>query len=214
MNRSFKRLLTMVATFRGLMISSDRFSLRIIHTLGRAAMAVFIIFAFASAAGAADGTTYTATVIPAVALSGGSVRVRIQITAYTSDAEKIQLKDTFSKQGSDKGLEMLRTMTKGYINIAGQSGRKIMAAFKLDRQEGKRLILVTEHVLSAYEKQQGTRAEDYPLTIIHIQFDTMGHATSGEVYPAARLSVTRDGFVDVDTQATNTATLVDITHTN
>jgi hypothetical protein len=141
-----------------------------------------------------------------VALSGGSAQVRIQITAYTSDAERKQLKEAFSKEGSDKGLEMLRTMTKGYINIAGQSGRKIMAAFTVDRQEGKRLVLVTEHVLSAYEKQQGAHAEDYPLTIIHIQFDTMGHPTSGEVYPATRLSVTKDGFVDVDTQATNTAT--------
>jgi hypothetical protein len=206
MNCSLKPLPTMVAPYQGLMMSRDKCSLRIIASLGHAVMAMFIIFAFASAAGAAEGATYAATVIPAVALSGGSAQVRIQITAYTSDAERKQLKEAFSKEGSDKGLEMLRTMTKGYINIAGQSGRKIMAAFTVDRQEGKRLVLVTEHVLSAYEKQQGAHAEDYPLTIIHIQFDTMGHPTSGEVYPATRLSVTKDGFVDVDTQATNTAT--------
>jgi hypothetical protein len=210
----FKLLLAKVASFRGLIMSYDKCILRIIPSFGYAGIAVLILFTFASVAGATDGATYTATVIPAVALSGGSVQVRIQITAYTSDAERKQLRDVFSKEGSDKGLETLRTMAKGYINIAGQAGRKIMAAFTLDRQEGKRLILITEHVLSAYEKQQGERAEDYPLTIIHIQFDTMGHPKSGEVYPAARLSVTKDGFVDVNTQATNTATLIDIIRTN
>jgi hypothetical protein len=214
MKRYFKLLLAKVASFRGLMMPYDKCVLRIIQNFGCAAIAALILFTFASVASTTDGATYTATVIPAVALSGGSVQVRIQITAYTSDAERKQLKDVFSKEGSDKGLEMLRTMTKGYINIAGQAGRKIMAAFTLDRQEGKRLILITEHVLSAYEKQQGERAEDYPLTIIHIQFDTMGHPKSGEVYPAARLSVTKDGFVDVNTQATNTATLIDIIRTN
>ncbi len=211
-----KRFPRTIATFRGLIMSRDQFSLRAIRNLGRATMAISFLFAFAFAfaTGAADGATYTATVIPAVSISGGSTPLRIQITAYTSDAEKKQLKDAFSPGGSDKGLELLRTMVKGYINIAGQSGRKVLAAFTVDRQDGKRLILITEHVLSAYEKQQGENAEDYPLTIMHIQFNNVGHPTSGEVYPATRLSVTKDGFVDVNTQTINTATLVNITRIN
>jgi hypothetical protein len=214
MKYDFNPLLAMVAAFRGMVMSHDRCVLRIIQNLGCVAIAVLMISVLTSVAGATDGATYTATVIPTVALSGGSAQVRIQITAYTSDTERKQLKDVYSKEGSDKGLEMLRTMSKGYINIAGQGGRKILAAFTQDNQGSKRLILITEHVLSGYEKQQGVHAEDYPLTIIHIQFDTMGHPKSGEVYPAARLSVTKDGFVDVDTQSTNTATLEDITRTN
>jgi hypothetical protein len=210
----FKPRLRMLATFRGLVMSHDRCAARIIQNLGCSAMAVLMTFMVAVVARATDGATYTATAIPAVALSGGSVQVRIQITAYTSDAERKQLKDVYSKEGPDKGLEMLRAMSKGYINIAGQAGRKIMAAFTQDSQGGKRLILITEHVLSAYEQQQGVHAEEYPLTIVHIQFNALGHPMSGEVYPAARLSVTKDGFVDVDTQSTNTATLIDITRTN
>lgn len=169
---------------------------------------------FSSPINAKDGATFTATVIPAIAQSGGSVTVRMQITDFTTDAEKTQLKEEFSKEGSEKGLALLKTMSKGYINIAGQSGRKIMAAFALNETSGKRLILITEHVLSAYEHAQGVRAEDYPLTIIHIQLDPIGKPTGGQDFPAARLSVTKDGFVDVATQTINTATLIDIVRTN
>lgn len=214
MKCSFKRSLAKAAPPHEFLLTRNACTSRVRLGSGCAAMAILMLLAFASVAGAADGATYSATVIPRVGVSGASAQVRIQITAYTSDAEKNQLKDVFSKEGPDKGLEALRTMAKGYINIAGQTGRKIMAAFTLERQEGKLLILITEHVLSEYEKRQGERAEDYPLTIIHIQFDTMGHAKSGEVYSAVRLSVTKDGFVDVNTQTAYTAMLADITRTN
>jgi len=163
---------------------------------------------------AQQGAIYTATVVPAVAVSGGSTNIRIQIVSYTTDAEKAQLKEAFSKQGSDNGLVLLRTMSKGYINVAGQSGRKINAAFSLDSPNGRRLILITEHVLSEYEKTQNIRAEDYPLTILRIQFDTMGKAKSGEVYPATKVSFTADGFLDAATQTPNIATMIDIVHSN
>lgn len=167
-----------------------------------------------SAVFAQQGIAYTATVIPAVAQSGGSTNVRIQITSWTNDAEKAQLKQVFAKDGSDKGMALLRTMSKGYINVAGQGGRKIFAAFILDSANGKRIIVVTEHVLSEYEKTQNVHVADYPLTIAKIQFDTMGQPQSGQVYPAAKVTVTPDGFVDVDTQTANTATMIDIARAN
>ena len=172
------------------------------------------LFLLVSPIKANDGVTYSATVIPSVAQSGGSVNVRLQIAAFTSDAERAQLKEEFSKSGSDKGLALLRTMSKGYINIAGESGRKILAAFTLKSPNGKRLILITEHVLSSYEQKQGVNAQDYPLTIIHIQLDPTGKPVSGLVYPAAKLTVTEDGYVDVSTQTVNTATLIDIVRVN
>ena len=161
-----------------------------------------------------QGAVYTATVIPTVAQSGGSANIRIQVISYTTDAERAQLKEAFSKEGSDNGLVLLRTMSKGYINVIGQSGRKIMAAFSLDNPNGKRLIIITEHVLSEYEKTQNIRAEDYPLTILRIQFDPMGKAKGGEVYPAVKLSFTTDGFLDAATQSANIATMIDIVRTN
>jgi hypothetical protein len=185
------------------MLSSNRF-------LAVLSLAIFVTYPAASQ----QGTVYTATVIPAIAQSGGSTTVRIQITAWTTDAEKSQLKQVFAKDGPDKGMGLLRSMSKGYINVAGQGGRKIYAAYTQNSPDGKRIILVTEHVLSEYEKQQNVRASDYPLTIAKIQFDALGHPQSGTVYPAAKVAVTPDGFVDVDTQTPNTATMIDITRSN
>ena len=183
-------------------------------TFRRLAISTVAFLSFTLPTCAQQGVAYSATVIPAIAQSGGSVNVRLQITSYTSGAEKAQLKEAFSTEDSGKGLALLRTMSKGYINISGQSGRKILAAFSLDSSVGKRLILITEHVLSDYEKTQGVRAQDYPLTIIHMQFDALGKPQGGKVYPAAKLSVTPDGFVDVSTQTVNTATIIDIVRTN
>ena len=161
-----------------------------------------LMFALTYSSTAQQETVYTATVIPAVARSGGSTTIRIQIISWTTDAERAQLKQVFAKDGNDKGMALLRSMAKGHINVAGQSGRKIFAAFTLDSPSGKRIIIVTEHILSEYEKTQ------------NIQFDAMGHPQSGEVYPAARVTVTPDGFVDVDTQTPDTATMIDIARAN
>ena len=182
--------------------------------ISRIAAFIALPLLFICSAFAQQGTVYTATVIPAVAQSGGSTTVRIQIASWTTDAERAQLKQVFAKDGSDKGLALLRSMAKGYINVAGRPGRKIFAAFTLDSPDGKRIIVVTEHVLSEYEKTQNVRAEDFPLTIAKLQFDAMGHPQSGQVYPAARVNVTPDGFVDVQTQTPNTATLIDIARAN
>ena len=173
-------------------------------------LAIFITYT----AAAQQGTVYTATVIPAIGQSGGSTTVRIQITAWTSDAEKSQLKQVFAQDGPDKGMALLRSMSKGYINVAGQGGRKIYAACIQDSPDGKRIVLVTEHVLSEYEKTQNVRATDYPLTIAKIQFNAMGYPQSGNVYPAVKVAVTRDSFVDIETQTPNTATLIDIARSN
>ena len=161
-----------------------------------------------------QGIVYTATVIPAIAQSGGSTTIRLQITAWTTDAEKAQLKQVFAQDGPDKGMALLRSMSKGYVNVAGQGGRKIYAAYAQDSPDGKRIILVTEHVLSEYEKTQNVRASDYPLSIAKIQFDASGHPQSGNIYPAVKVSVTPDGFVDIDTQTPNTATMIDIARSN
>jgi hypothetical protein len=181
--------------------------------LRRASALLSLTFCLAFVAAAQQGTVYTATVIPAVAQSGGTTKVRIQISSWTTAAERTELKQAFAN-GQEKGIAFLRSMTKGYINIGGQSGRKIFAAFTIESPNGKRLVIVTEHVLSQYEKTQKVHAEDYPLTFTKIQFDAMGHPESGQVYPAARVSVTADGFVDVATQDQNIATMIDIVREN
>lgn len=158
---------------------------------------------------------YSATVIPTEGLSGATTRVLIRITSYTSEAEKKQLREAFSKEKPDEGLALLKTMSRGRITPEGQPGRKINAAFSREGKDGRRLILITERVLSeyersAYQQEERARAAAFPLTIIRIQFDKEGKPTSGEVFPGVKVSVAEDGLVDVETQAKNPAQMINI----
>ena len=52
---------------------------------------------------------YAATGVAAVAQSGGSTKIRIQIVFYSSEAERAELKEAFSKDGSDKRVILFRS---------------------------------------------------------------------------------------------------------
>lgn len=158
--------------------------------------------------------SYTATVIPAEGYSGASARVTIQITSFTSEAERAKLTEALKKPTPDEAAGLMRTMSHGHINIEGQSGRDISAVFSRKSDDGRRLTLILEHVLTLYEQNNGIKASDYPFTIVRIKFDPLGQPLSGEVIPAAKINVTRDGLLDVQTQSRNSATIIDIKRVN
>ena len=43
-----------------------------------------------------------------------------------------------------------------------------------------------------------------------MRFDRMGNSLSGEVIPAAKITVTKDGFVDMATEYPTTATMTTV----
>ena len=153
---------------------------------------------------------YTATVIPAEGYSGGSARVTVQITSYTSDTERAKLTEALKKSTPDEATALMHTMSHGHINIEGQAGRDISAVFSRKSADGRILTLILEHVLTLYEQNRGIKAADYPFTIVRIKFDALGKPLSGEVIPAAKISVTKDGLVDLQTESQNSATIIDI----
>ncbi len=147
--------------------------------------------------------SYTATVIPAEGYSGGSARVTIQIASYTSDAERAQLIEALKKSTPDDAVALLHSMSHGHINIEGQPGRDIPAAFSRKSSDGRVLTLLLEHILTPYEQNKGIKATDFPFTIVRMKFDALGQPVSGEVIPAAKISVTKDGLFDVQTESRN-----------
>jgi len=146
---------------------------------------------------------YSAMLIASEGLAGQTAgRIVVRISSYTTPAEKTDLKNAFQK-GQPDGLALLKTMSKGYINIEGQQGRKIMAVFSRDLSDGHELVIVGEHVVSQLEKLRNVKPEDHPLAVIHLRFDSGGDPKSGEVFPAVKVSITPDGFVDVQTDNAN-----------
>ncbi len=153
---------------------------------------------------------YTAMLIASEAVAGsGAGRVNIRIMSYTTDAERTSLKEAFQKSQAD-GLALLKTMSKGYINIEGTSGRKIYAAFSRHLQNGHEVVVVGEHIASKLEKWRNTDAAEHPLAVIHMAFDDGGKPVKGEVFPAVKVSVTEDGFVDVQTDSSNKVMMTDL----
>ncbi len=152
---------------------------------------------------------YTATAIASEGLAGSTGRINLRIVAYTTEAEKSSLQQAFQKS-PEAGLALLHTMSKGYINIEGTSGRKIEAVFSRERLDGRELIVIGEHVASRLEEWRGVPAEEHPVAVIHLRLGLDGRPQSGEVFPAVKLSVTPDGFVDVQTDASNKILLINI----
>ena len=152
---------------------------------------------------------YTATAIASEGLSGSSGRISIRIAAYTTAAEKQSLLAAFKRNPED-GLAMLRSMSKGYINIEGRPGRKIEAVFARQGQQGRDLIVIGEHVASGLEEWRGVNAAEHPVAVVHLRFAADGTPLGGEIFPAVKLAVTADGFLDVQTDASNKITLFNI----
>ncbi len=152
---------------------------------------------------------YTATAIASEGLSGSSGRISIRISGYTTAAEKQSLVEAFRRNPED-GLAALRAMSKGYINIEGRPGRKIEAVFARERQDGRDLIVIGEHVASGLEQWRGVRAAEHPVAVVHLRFAADGTPLGGEIFPAVKLMVTPDGFLDVETDASNKIVLINI----
>ncbi len=165
----------------------------------------------ASPAFAQQSEIYTATAIASEGVTGEIAgRINIRIVAYTSEEEKSRLVTSFKKDPGD-ALALLRSMSRGYINIEGQAGRKILAVFARRRSDGGReLILIGEHVASTLEQSRGVKREEHPLSVVHLRFDKDGNPVAGEVFPAVKLAVTEDGYLDVHTDKSNRVLLFEI----
>jgi hypothetical protein len=166
-----------------------------------ASFVVGLCFWPASSASAQGGPeVYTATAIASEGLPGSTGRISIRIVSYTSDAEKNSLLEAF-KKNPQEGMALLRTMSKGFINIEGKPGRKIEAVFSRPREAGRDLIVIGEHVASAFEQSRGIKTEDHLVAVIRLRLAPDGTPQSGEIFPAVKLAVTPDGFLDVQTDS-------------
>jgi hypothetical protein len=174
-----------------------------------AVMLALFIGAISTAFAQGTGQVYTATMIASEGVAGSSGRVSIRIDSLTTDADKAKLLAAFKKSPAD-GNALLRTMSSGFINVDGQPGRKIQAVFARQRQDGRDLIIIGDHMASKLEQWKDSDPKGYPFAVMHLRFGDDGSVISGEAFPSVKLAVTPDGYVDVETGGTNQVTLINI----
>ncbi len=177
--------------------------LRITSALLSIAYFMMTIWSTPPAAAQSAPEVYTAMLIASEAVAGsGAGRINIRIISQSSEVERKNLKEAFQKSDAE-GLALLQSMSKGFINIEGQPGRKVFAVFSRPRKGGYELVIISEHVASKLEQWRAEKAEEHPLAVIHIKLDDGGDPVSGEVFPAVKVAVTQDGFVDIQTKESN-----------
>ncbi len=176
-------------------------------------LAVSTIFAFVAGVALAQqpAEVYTANAIASEAVPGAIYgRIVIRIASYTTPDEKAKLVEAF-KKSSDDGVTALLPMSTGYLNVEGQDGRKIHAAFQRDRSDGTHeILLVCEHKASRLEEWRGTKPADHPLAVIQLRFGSDGAPVYGEIFPAVKLTITPEGFPDVKTDSSHQIKLYEI----
>jgi hypothetical protein len=153
---------------------------------------------------------YVATALASEGASGDiGGRIVVRIGSYTTSEDKASLIRAFQQDPKD-GMALLRTMSNGYINIEGRPGRKIHAVFSRDLSEGREVILIGEHLASRLEKWRGVKVEDYPIAVLHLRLRADGTPISGQAFPAVKLKITPDGYLDVQSDETNKVTLFNV----
>jgi hypothetical protein len=176
-----------------------------------ASLCVLLAFCTGIASSQQAADVYTANAIASEAVPGAIYgRIVIRVASYTTPGEKASLVEALKKSSED-GVAAMLPMSTGYLNVEGQDGRKIHAAFQRDRSDGTHeIILVCEHKASRLEQWRGTKPADHPLAVIQLRFGSDGKATYGEIFPAVKLTITPEGFPDVKTDTSNQVKLYEI----
>jgi hypothetical protein len=120
--------------------------------------------------------------------TGRTGSIDIDVTRWSTNAEREALVQTLFKQGSDSLLSMLRDQRSvGRIYTPGSIGYELRYAQQRKLPDGGReIILATDRPMSFREIMNSTRSSQYPFS--WVQFQMRGDGTGeGKLAVAARI---------------------------
>jgi hypothetical protein len=124
-------------------------------------------------------------------LGAGAGVVQMQITRWSSDAERERLVNTLIKEGADELLvELRRNQPVGMIKTPDSLGYPLRYAYQTRNEEGGRqIVIATDRPISFWEAWNRPRVSDYPFTVIQMEIGpdgrgkgTMSYATRIRAY--------------------------------
>ena len=146
----------------------------------------------------------------------GVAPVDIVVTRWSTPQERQRLVTAFSGEGQGGALDELQDMKSvGTIRINRQGLAYDLRYAREFRNEdgGRRIFLLTDRPIGAWEAFVQPRYSDYPFTLIEMRLDRDGRG-SGTITLAARITAREDGrFVQIENYATSPIQFNDVKQT-
>jgi hypothetical protein len=139
---------------------------------------------------------YSAQVVNFDAPAGAATGlIQIQITRWSTDAERDRLTATLFEKGSGALLDVVSKMpSAGLIRTPSTVGTPLRYARRTASTNGESVVIITDRPLSFAELREAPRSRDYPFTVIRFQLNSQGQG-QGDVMLATRIQadkVTKD----------------------
>jgi hypothetical protein len=186
-------------------------------------LASALVLSAGALTGAADEQGKTRQSFTGVAVSIGTpgnptgvAPVDITVTRWSTADERQRLINAFSGEGQNSALDELQDMKPvGTIRVNHEGlayDLRYAREFK-NEDGGRRIFLLTDRPISAWEAFVRPRYSDYPFTLIEMRLDRDGRG-SGTITLAARITASEDGrFVQIENYATSPIQFNDIKQT-
>jgi hypothetical protein len=128
--------------------------------------------------------------------TGATATVDINITRWSSDAERDRLMGIFKEKGPDALLEALRDVPPvGTIRTPDSLAYDLRFSRELPGEDGGRqIILATDRPIGFWEAANRPRTIDYPFTVIELRLDKNDHG-SGKLSIATKLTLRNNVLV-------------------
>jgi len=142
--------------------------------------------AAAAAADAAHPDQFTGSLVNTVAGARFSQPFILSVDHYTGGAEVQHLTGLLAEKGPYSLRDELWKHSVGYLRIGGRLGVPVAAVLSQDTATGRKLTVVLNRPLSAFEVQYYARSSMYPFSVLELDLDQNG-AGQGTLIGAARM---------------------------
>lgn len=124
--------------------------------------------------------------------TGANSQVDINITRWSTEAERQKLITTFVEKGPNKLLDALQDQKPvGYFKLPNRLGYNLRFARQVPLEDGgRRIMIVTDRPISEFEAREQSRTMDYPFTLIevHLKKDNTGE---GKISVATKITLNK-----------------------
>ncbi len=140
----------------------------------------------ASTGSLAHPDQFTGSLVNTVAGARFSQPFILSVDHYTGDAEVQHLTGLLAEKGPYSLRDELWKHSVGYLQIGGRLGVPVAAVLSQDTATGRKLTVVLNRPLSAFEVQYYARSSMYPFSVLELDLDQNG-VGQGTLIGAARM---------------------------